>query len=219
MSVLQSVPTTFPRGIGVAETPRILSGIHKPDCAAAIWRRHPLKDFQSWLDGLEPEHLPHARVILRADAAQDAVRTLCKSAGMPDCNARDVLVDDIAAVADIFATVMGSEYLRLRLEVVTTNSCHKLPVDAVTARLICTYRGTGTQYGVSSDGKAPKTIYTVPTCAPIVFRGHLWPTRPRIDLFYRSPPIEGTGESRLVLVLDPVADLEGTHKDQPMIRH
>jgi len=47
-----------------------------------------------------------------------------------------------------------------------------------------------------------------PTGAPILLRGTLWPEHPRSGLLHRSPPIEGTGETRLVLVLDPVDDPE-----------
>jgi hypothetical protein len=44
----------------------------------------------------------------------------------------------------------------------------------------------------------------VATGAPILLRGTLWPGDPPSGLMHRSPPIEGTGETRLVLVLDPV---------------
>ena len=74
----------------------------------------------------------------------------------------------------------------------------------MTARLICTYRGPGTQYCISHDHTDPKRFFTVPTGAPILLRGSRWPQRPASGLLHRSPPIEGTGETRLVLVLDPV---------------
>lgn len=118
-----------------------------------------------------------------------------------------MLVDDIAALADVFADVMHAPYLRLRLDVIKTNACRKFHIDAVTARLVCTYRGTGTQYGISTDGTEPKRIFTVPTVSPILLRGTLWPETPRSGLLHRSPPIEGTGETRLLLVLDPIVDL------------
>lgn len=219
MTMLHTITRDLPMGVGVADAPIALSKIHEPGCAAAIWQRHPLQAFQSWLDALDPNHLPSARLILRADAIHDAMLHLCRLSGTPQCSERALLVDDIAALADIFANVMGAEYLRLRLDVVQANACRKFHVDAVTARLICTYRGTGTQYGMSPDGADPDAVYTVPTCAPIVLRGSLWPTHPPSGLRHRSPPIESTGETRLVLVLDPVADQEDTPQMQPMTRH
>ncbi|MEL7183288.1 MAG: DUF1826 domain-containing protein, partial [Pseudomonadota bacterium] len=82
----------------------------------------------------------------------------------------------------------------------------KFHIDALTSRLVCTYRGTGTQYGTSLDGDDPRRVFTVQTGAPILLRGTLWPGHPSSGLLHRSPPIEGTGESRLVMVLDPVFD-------------
>ena len=67
----------------------------------------------------------------------------CEASGLPDGAERARLVDDAAALADIFAGLMRARHLRLRFDVVTTNACRKFHIDAVTARLICTYRGTG----------------------------------------------------------------------------
>lgn len=208
MSYLREMVEGAAIGVGLADTPDGLSAIHQPGCAAAIWRRSPLPTFQSWIEGLAPEQLPRARVILRPDAVRSTVTELCASSGLPECAERTRLVDDIAALADIFSGLMKAKWLRLRLDVVTTNACRRFHVDAVTARLVCTYRGTGTQYGISTDGAEPKRVFTVQPGAPILLRGTLWPEQPKTGLLHRSPPIEGTGETRLLLVLDPVDDPE-----------
>ncbi len=195
-------------GVAVADTAEDLSAIHRPGCAAAIWRRPPLPGFQSWIDALAPERLPKARVILRPENLRETVIHICDASGTPDCRERERLVDDVSALADIFVDLIPAPYLRLRFDVITTNACRKFHIDAVTARLICTYRGTGTQYGISTDGAEPRHVYTVPTGVPILLRGTLWPEGPKSGLLHRSPPIEGTGETRLVLVLDPVFDSE-----------
>lgn len=195
-------------GVAVADTPEGLAAIHRPGCAAAIWRRQPMPTFQAWIDALDPSDLPRARVFLRPEAVRDAVTQICAASGMPEDAERDRLVDDVAALADTFSDLMRARWLRLRFDVVTTNACRKFHIDAVTARLVCTYRGTGTQYAISPDGADPQKVFTVPTGSPIVLRGTLWPEHPRSGLLHRSPPIEGTGETRAVLVLDPVDDPE-----------
>ncbi|MEM9223778.1 MAG: DUF1826 domain-containing protein [Pseudomonadota bacterium] len=213
---LDETPTHFVRrevrgagiGVGVADKPEGLSAIHSPGCAASIWRRHPLPSFQAWLDGLDPKILPSGRMTLPADTVHTAVLDLCDRDGTPAGAMRDHLVDDIAALATLFAELMGSALLKLRLERVATNSCTKFHIDAITGRLICTYRGTGTQYGILTEGDVPRRIFTVPTGSPIILRGTLWPQSPPAGVMHRSPPIEGTGETRLVLILDPVQDLE-----------
>ena len=195
-------------GVGVADSPEALSVLHRPGTAAAIWRRQPLPGFQRWIDGVDRERLPKARVVLRPDLVHRAVQEICEAARTPAGPERDRLIDDTAALADIFAGLMQAKWLRLRLDVVDTNACRKFHIDAVTARLVCTYRGTGTQYGITRNGAEPARVFTVPTGAPIVLRGTLWPETPASGLLHRSPPIEGTGETRLVLVLDPVCGPE-----------
>ncbi|MEO1161050.1 MAG: DUF1826 domain-containing protein [Pseudomonadota bacterium] len=193
-------------GVGLADSPESMNLIHARGAAAVIWRRQPEPGFQDWIDQLDPACLPAGRVVIQPRAVRDVVSLICQSAGMPDDEQRDVLIDDIAALADVFTTLMSTPYLRLRLDVVNDNACRKFHVDAVTARLVCTYRGAGTQYGISTDGSEPKRVFTVPTGAPIILRGTLWPDLPPSGLMHRSPPIEGTGNTRLVLVLDPAAD-------------
>ncbi|MDJ1006370.1 MAG: DUF1826 domain-containing protein [Paracoccaceae bacterium] len=192
--------------VGAGNTLESLSSIHHQGAAAAIWKRQPIPAFQSWIDGLDPDLLPRARMILRPEVVRQAVTEIFDVAGMPSGPERNRPLDDIAALSDIFAGLMSARWVRLRLDVVTTNACRRFHIDAVTARLVCTYRGTGTQYGISTDGAEPSRVFTVPTGAPILLRGTLWPERPRSALLHRSPPIEGTGETRLVLVLDPVDD-------------
>jgi len=193
-------------GVGLADDPAALRTFLKPGCAAAIWRRQTAPNIQAWLDRVDPDLLPRGRVMLRPNAVAETVGHLCDMSGLPAGDARAWLEADIASLADMFATLMSADYLRLRLDVVTSNACRKFHIDAITARLVCTYRGTGTQYGISTDGDDPKRVFTVQTGAPILLRGTEWPTQPASGLLHRSPPIEGTGETRLLLVLDPVFD-------------
>jgi hypothetical protein len=193
-------------GVAIADDPSFLATFLKPGCAAAIWRRQTPPERQAWLDHLDPENLPCGRVVVRAHAVADAVARLCDIAGLPEGPERDWFEADVVSLSDRFAELMGAAYHRLRLSVITTNACRKFHIDAVIGRLVCTYRGTGTQYGISIANADPTRVFTVQTGAPILLKGTLWPGRTPSGLLHRSPPIEGTGESRLVLVIDPVFD-------------
>lgn len=193
-------------GVGMATTPDGLATIRKPGCAAVIWQRNPLQGFQDWLDSQPTEYLPQARVVLPVDAVHSALTEIVGRSGLPNSAERTLLIDDIAALADIFSAVLQSAYVRLHLKVITTDACQKFHIDGVTARLICTYRGVGTQYGISTDGEEPKRVFSTPTGSPIVLRGTLWPDLPKSGLLHRSPPIADTGKTRLVLVVDPVTE-------------
>lgn len=206
MSLVKGALDASDNGIVNADTPDGLSAIRQSGCAAVIWKRRPLPRFQTWIDSLAPEHLPRARIILRPELVCDALLNITSACGLSTGPGRDLLIDDVSALAAIFADVMRVDYLRLRLDVTNDNVCRKFHIDAVTARLVCTYRGTGTQYGISTDGNHPCHVSTVPTGSPIILRGTHWPETPISGFLHRSPPIEGTEETRLVLALDPVDD-------------
>ncbi|MEM9046698.1 MAG: DUF1826 domain-containing protein [Pseudomonadota bacterium] len=208
MNLITEIPSHSCDGLSLTSIPEGLSAIREPDCSAMIWQRSPLASFQSWIDELAPEQLPKARTIVSPEKMREAVMHVCDICETPAGPERDMLIDDVAALANIFAELMQAPYLLLRLDVISSNACRKFHTDTVTARLICTYRGTGTQYGIAGDGAEPERVFTAPTAAPIVLRGKNWPTIPQTGFVHRSPPIEGTGETRLVLVLDPVLDLE-----------
>lgn len=200
--------TNHAKGMVIAKEPQDLINIRDPHCAATLWERRLQPHFQSWIDSLPPKNLPEGRLILPTERIADAVLQLCEMAGTPNTPERELLINDIDTLCELFAALMGTKYLRLRLEKVSDNACRKFHKDAITARLVCTYRGQGTQYGTSTDGDDPQQVFTAPTGAPILLRGTLSPESPESGLLHRSPPIEGTGETRLVLVLDPVSNPE-----------
>lgn len=203
-------------GVVIANSAEDLAAIKNDDCAGAVWLRPPLTQLHSWLDEQAPEDLPRVRVVARADGVRRAIQDVVISSGLDDGDERKMLVEDIVALADMFSDIMKEPYLRLRLDVIETNACRKFHMDAVTARLVCTYCGTGTQYGTAEGDQDPTHIVTVPTGAPILLRGSNWPVTTNGALRHRSPPIEGTGETRLVFVIDPIFDLDG-EMAQPLL--
>ena len=183
-----------------------LHAVNQPSVPAVIWRRTPLSKFQTWIDSFPDKELPSVRIALPLDAIQGALMEVMQISGMPACGQREILIDDITALANVFAEINQTKFLRLRLEAIKGNACSKFHVDAVTTRLVCTYRGPGTQYCFSADGTDLSNIFDVPTSSPIVMRGTLWPNKERSGFLHRSPPIEGSGKTRLLLVLDPISD-------------
>ena len=96
--------------------------------------------------------------------------------------------------------------IELRLEVVRTDSCRKFHADYVSARLITTYVGAGTDWlddaeaaHLAASGE-PRRINRMAAFDVGLFKGKLATERPAI---HRSPPIAGTGAKRLLLVLNP----------------
>ncbi|MFD0857834.1 DUF1826 domain-containing protein [Roseovarius aquimarinus] len=208
MTLVRDRALSAARGVTVAQGRGGLEAIGAESCAAAIWQRDLPPGFADWIGALAPKELPSGRVILRPGDAAAVLTELSDAVGLPDGPERAFLLTDIAALCETFAGIMKARWIRLRLQPVSTNSCRKFHRDAVTARLVCTYRGTGTQYGTALGGGDPQRVFTVPTGAPIMLRGTLWQEMPHSGLLHRSPPIEGSGETRLLCVIDPVDDPE-----------
>ena len=172
--------------------------------AGVIWRRRMQESMQSWLETLPVDQLPSGRIILPVLKVRSAVTELMNISEMPDCTERQLLLDDICLLAYQFDELFASAYLRLRFDIVTTNKCPKFHIDHVAARLLCTYRGVGTEYSFLDDQKRPTEIFPTPNCAAIVLRGKKWPTDCANNLVHRSPEINDENERRLLLIIDPV---------------
>jgi hypothetical protein len=199
MNAPARLPATIARPVA---DPEAMLGIGDPGIAAVLWERPLDPAFAAWLDALPPERLPRLRAAMPHPRARDAVRAACESAGTPEGPERERLIDDIGALAQIFARASGEPMVKIRLDVVQTDSCRKFHIDNIRLRLLCTYRGAGTEYGVARRGETPDRIERVPRGAAAVFRGRRWPGE-ATGLVHRSPPIAGTGETRLLLVMDP----------------
>ena len=185
-----------------------LAHLFDGDTAGVIWRRRVHKRMQSWLDTLPVDQLPTGRIVLPVLKVRSAVTELMNISEMPDCAERRLLLDDICSLAHEFDELFAPAYLRLRFDVVTTNKCPKFHIDHVAARLLCTYRGAGTEYSFLNDQKRPTEIFPTPNCAAIVLRGTKWPTECANNLVHRSPKIYSENETRLLLVIDPVDDAD-----------
>lgn len=118
------------------------------------------------------------------------------------CGFAPRLTPVVTCLATRFAALMGCETVRVRLEGVTGNACRKVHADYTDLRLICTLAGPGTDYTLGDDPDAP--LLRVPTGAVALFKGLAFGTGHKPCL-HRSPPIEGSGERRLVLVIDTPA--------------
>jgi hypothetical protein len=124
------------------------------------------------------------------------------------------VVEDVAALARRIAAIASAARLRIRLERVQDNACRRFHADQVRLRLLCTYRGPGTEWlpdaGVRRDADGgiaeppPAAIGRLVRFEVALLKGAAHPQgRP---LIHRSPPIAGTGIARLLLAIDSLDD-------------
>lgn len=185
----------------LSPNPQVLSRINEAGCNLAVWERPAIAGVGAVLT----ETARDLRFTATPDALAERLPAKLAQHGFAEHSVTAALAEDISSLAHRFCAVTGSQELELRLEVVTTNSCRKFHADYVPARLITTYHGTGTQWVDQSDaerlrdGKEPRAVRTLAQGDVGIFKGKLATSHPAI---HRSPPIEGTGERRLLLVLN-----------------
>lgn len=189
-----------------AADPEVLHTIRAPDCNLAIWQRAPFADFAP-LTGGTPQDLRFVSNLRRLPGTLERELRLNGFSG--DAALHRVLTDDVARLAALFCAAMELATFELRLELVRTDSCRKFHADYVTARLITTYIGEGTDWLDEADaarvaaGEEPQHINRLAAFDVGLFKGKLATETPAI---HRSPPIADTpGGTRLLLVLNPAS--------------
>jgi len=185
-----------------------LCAIRSEGINLAIWQRgYPVASIDT--DGLEA--VDDLAVVRPVDRLAMILPADLQAAGYPVAIA-DLLGADMTMLARAFAKIVGAARVAIRLDVVETDACRRFHADYVTARLICTYIGPGTQWLDAADAAAlgegvavgRLTICSLSTGDVGIFKGRTW--SPDAPIVHRSPPIVATGERRLLLVIDPAPD-------------
>ncbi len=164
------------------------------------------------LDAVAPERLPRLRLRGAPEHMAAALKTRLHALGFgPPPELADWLAEDVAALAKLYRSVTGAARVVVRLERVSGDACCRFHADNVRARLVCTYRGPGTEW------LSPRMVARAPAGAPLpesairqLPRGAVAFLRGTKEdgpaLLHRSPPISGTGLTRLFLAIDAEAD-------------
>ena len=177
-----------------------------------VWQRQLPLPLAHWLDTLPAAQLPSAQQpVAIADLDQGILESMFNAASTPAGPMRDALMTDIAFIMRHFAHIIGHNELVMRLEAIDNNACRRLHRDCVPLRLLTTYRGPGTDWIASEFAEqaltAPDTyegpIERMATHDVAIFKGCGFPGQPHDGgIVHRSPPILGTGTTRLVLCLN-----------------
>jgi hypothetical protein len=203
----QPLPLASPDLVAVSgPDPAILRAIHHPRTALAIWQRAMPPALAAWIDALPPHQLPSLCLECKADQASLFLAEAFAAVGVAAGEPRAILVTDMVEQIGRFAAISAGRLVQVRVEPVSDNACSKFHVDRVTVRLLITYRGPGTEWMARTGadrGAIPLSsgnIHQVSRFSVAVFKG--WPdhsTRVAPPLLHRSPPIEGSGITRLLL--------------------
>ena len=185
-----------------------LANIADPATSLAIWERHIASSLFDWLSSLAPEDLPCGRVLARIDQIDKAVMSLFEAKLASDNKASQLLTKDIIRLSHLFADIAKSEQVDIRLDVIQHNACRKFHLDNVDLRLVTTYMGESTHYVTPHFSKQALQLQedyegpfaTIPEQSVAIFKGSRCVSGGGI--VHRSPPIEGTDQTRLFLCIN-----------------
>jgi hypothetical protein len=143
---------------------------------------------------------------------------------LPDLPGRQEMAQDISLIADIYSELLGCDEIALRLEVSSKAMCPRFHVDRTGIRLICTYRGQGTEWiddkwvdrsklgqgslGLADDASGLFDTRTTVEAAALfdvlLLKGSLWQENIRRGAIHRSPSVTGGNGPRILLVMDAI---------------
>lgn len=199
---------TLMNGVRTVETREDLITFNKPTTELVIWERSLPSGFKEWIDHIDTSNLPDTRFLVQPNDLCSALGPMLGDCSLPAGQMRDFILEDIDRLVTVFAEITNSDLVDIRLERIEHNACWKFHRDTVEARLVTTYRGPTTEWVQMIDAERAideQTDYDGPlehlgdghvaffkgSCA-----GH------NSGIVHRSPPIKGTGCTRLLLCLN-----------------
>lgn len=193
----------------------VLSSILQPDVNLSLWRRPVDPAINKELSALQAGQLPDVRCRTSATTFHNDLSALLEQQGL-DPATLDHWRADLRQLADRFFEVSGMHDVKMRIETVATDACRRFHVDRTHLRLLCTYRGPGTEWlpDIQVDREAQasgapndcivrdgKPSQFEPFWVGIL-KGDAYPDNAGHGLVHRSPPIAGTGQTRVLFCLD-----------------
>lgn len=172
--------------------PTVLFAATRPGPRIAIWNRPAPEGWEALTEALlsAGPFSAHAE-----DAPNEAVAAVAVAAPAP---VPPALERDMRFLAGLFSALSLRAIVRVRLEGITGDACRKWHADAIRLRMLCTYRGRGTEWR-DGDG-APSTV-DAPSVALMKGEGFA----KGAGCVHRSPPVSRLPEAerrRLLLVVD-----------------
>ena len=196
-----------------------LTGIFDPECQIFIWHRPEPAGIAAYLQAA----LDAGRLGLGLRKTL-GINETCDFPELPNLPGKQALTDDLQLITEAYGELLGCPGIGLRLEVLDKAMCPRFHVDRTGIRLLCTYRGPGTEWlpehladrsrmgplagglpdassGLILDANA---VGRAPACSLILLKGTLWQGNAGRGAIHRSPAVTEAEAPRIVLALDAV---------------
>ncbi len=204
------------RTVHWAERSADLVTIFEPQVQVLVLPRPIDPAIAAFLDAADPTRLGLRRV---ADGPHRL--TGPDAPTWPALPGRAALIADLRYVAEMYEDLLGCERLGLRFESLDRAMCPGFHRDQTGIRLVCTYRGPGTEWlddcdalrhadteagplrvGSIGTDAAQSAIGRAPAFAIVLLKGTLWQGNAGRGAIHRSPAPPFGGGRRYLLTLD-----------------
>lgn len=206
-------PNPFPHVISDQELD--LTRIRDPGVNICLWRRPVEPRIALELAPLRPPQLPDVRCNTSRGSFDDDVSKLLRNQHL-DPGAFENWRADLAHLAAGFFALSDGRDVSVRLEATDVDGCRRFHTDRTHLRLLCTYRGPGTEWLADEQVDRNAQCKGAPNEDIVRFgeprrfkafwvgilKGTTYPDNAGRGLVHRSPPIAGSGQTRVLVCLD-----------------
>ena len=208
-----TIASTSPHTVG--NQPDVLRQILDPGVNLSLWQRPAQTAITRELSNLQASHLPDVRYPTSLDSFDDDVCTLLQQQDLDPLAFSNWRID-LRRLADLYFSISDNRDVTMRLVTTDDDDCRRFHVDRTHLRLLCTYRGPGTEW--LTDAQVDRLAQS--TGAPNediirfgepsqfepfwvgVMKGDAFPGNVGHGLVHRSPSIAGSGQTRVLFCLD-----------------
>ncbi|MEN1729227.1 MAG: DUF1826 domain-containing protein [Pseudomonadota bacterium] len=193
----------------------VLDRIGESEVNLSLWQRPADPVVEQELSALEADSLPDVRCWTSSTSFDDDVHLLLKQRHLDPEDFKQWRLD-LARIAKSFFALSEERKVALRLETTDGDGCRRFHVDRTQLRLLCTYRGPGTEWlkneqvdRVALANFRPNECVLqngeASTFEPFwvgILKGESFPGNVGNGLVHRSPPVSGTDQVRVLFCLD-----------------
>lgn len=212
LTVASPRPLTCSQG----SSSNLLTHIHDAELALVIWHRPAEPNIIQELAQLCAEDFPDVRTEIHGDKTGELISQLIAMQGFDAEAAFPAWLADMAALCEIFISLAAGRPVTARLETLARTGCPRFHVDRSYLRLVCTYRGPGTEWlddaqvdrRAQASGAPNETIVRsgmpsrMPTFAVGLMKGSRYPGCANTGLVHRSPAVDPGDPARVLFCLD-----------------
>lgn len=198
-----------------ADQPDVLCHIRDSGVNLCLWRRPASRAVTRELSILRASHLPDVRCWTSPASFEEDVCALLGQQGLDPLAFNNWRID-LERLATRFFDISEGRDVALRLETKADDGCRRFHVDLTHLRLLCTYRGPGTEWLTDAQVDRVAQANGAPNEGIIlagepsqfepfwvgVMKGEAYTGNAGHGLVHRSPPITGSGQTRVLFCLD-----------------